>query len=127
MRLGRRPGAFVTFVDASTQETILKVACDLDDVNRITFRLYDSEGLLVADSDGPRSFPEGIEVTSGGEVLLCVPACREDSISYRLYNSRGVLLTCSDGLRTQLYRGVRVEGNKQLSGRPPGEAPASRL
>jgi hypothetical protein len=34
------------------------------------------------------------------------------------------LLTCSDGQRTQIYGGVRIEGNRHLPGRPPVRGPA---
>jgi hypothetical protein len=127
VRLGRRPGAFVAFLDAFTEETILKIECSLADVNLITFHLYDKEGKLVADSSGARSFPEGVEVTAHGEVLLSVPCRWDESIKYRLYSSNGALLTASDGLRTQIFGGVRVEGNKQLSGRPPGARSAPEV
>ena len=120
MRLRRRPGAFVAFVDSFTEETFLKFECGSDDLDLISYRLFDSHGLLVADSDGPQRFPEGVQVADGeGEVLLLVPAGRDESIQYRLYNLQGSLVTCSDGQRTQIFGGLRVEGNRHLSGRPP--------
>ena len=120
MRLGRRPGAFVAFVDSFTDETFLKVECDSDDLDLISYRLYNTHGALVADSAGPHSFPTGIEVTDAdGELLLLVPPSRDGSIQYRLYNPKGTLITCSDGQRTQIYGGVRIEGNRHLAGRPP--------
>jgi hypothetical protein len=119
MRLRRRRGAFVAFVDSSTEETILKVECDANEVDLVSFHLYDSLGRLVSDS-GPSSFPHGLVIhDADGELLLNVPSTRDESISYRLYSSKGILLTCSDGLRTQIYGGVRVDGNSQLPGRPP--------
>lgn len=120
MKLRRRPGAFVAFIDPFTEETFLKLECDSQDLDLISYRLFDSQGTLVADSVGPQSFPEGVEVIDErGEVLLLVPAARDDSVQYRLYNLKGTLVTCSDGQRTQIFGGVRVEGNKHLSGRPP--------
>ena len=123
MRLGRRPGAYVALVDSFTQETLLKAECDTNNVDLISFRLYDSSGGLVADSDGPQTYPDGVEILAGaGEELLHVPSVRDQSIRYRIYSTQGTLLTCSDGLRTLIYGGVHVEGNKHLPGRPPGSA-----
>jgi hypothetical protein len=120
MRLRRRPGAFVAFVDSFTEETFLKFECDSEDLDLISYRLFDSQGRLVADSVGPQSFPEGVEVADDdGEVLLFVPAGRDESIQYRLYNPKGALVTCSDGQRTQIFGGVRIDGNRHLTGRPP--------
>lgn len=125
MKLRRRPGAFVAFVDSFTEETFLRVECDSEDMDLITYRLFDSRGSLVADSDGARSFPAGVEVVDiDGERLLFVPSERDESIQYRLYNPKGVLVTCSDGQRTQIYGGVRVEGNRHLPGRPPATSRA---
>ena len=79
---------------------------------------------MTADSDGLQSFPEGLTVRDArGELLLMLPANREDNIHYRIYNTSGTLITCSDGQRTQLYAGVHVVGNRQLSGRPPAPKP----
>jgi hypothetical protein len=122
MRLRRRPGAFIAFVDTFTDETLLRIECSADDVDLVSFRLYDSRGTLVADSGGSRCLPDGLEVSIvNGEQLLCVPARRDEDIRYRLYNSKGALLTWSDGKRTQIFGGVRVEGNKHLAGRPPSQ------
>lgn len=120
MRLGRRPGAFVAFIDTFTDETFLRFECDADGVDLISFHLFDSQGRLVADSGGAQSYPSGLQVSClDGEQLLFVPSERGDSVEYRLYNLKGALLTCSDGKRTQIYGGVRVEGNRHLPGRPP--------
>ena len=120
MKLRRRPGAYVSFVDSFTDETFLRVECDLDDLDLVSYRLFDRIGRLVADSDGPQSFPEGVEVTDiDGELLLSIPSVRDENIRYRLYNLKGALVTCSDGERTQIFGGVRIEGNRHLSGRPP--------
>ena len=125
MKLRRRPGAFVAFVDSFTEETFLRVECDSEDVDFISYRLFDCHGLLVADSAGPHCFPQGVEVADGeGELLLFVPSERDESIQYRLYNLKGALLTCSDGKRTQIYGGVRIDGNRHLSGRPPATSKA---
>lgn len=110
----------MAFVDSFTEETLLRFECDSHEVDLVSYHLFDSNGVLVADSAGAHSYPEGIEVSDGeGEVLLSVPAGRDESIHYRLYNLRGALVTCSDGLRTQIFGGLRVEGNRQLAGRPP--------
>jgi hypothetical protein len=120
MRLGKRPGTFVAFVDLFTEETLLRVECDSDDVDFVSYHLFDCHGELVSDSGGARCFPSGVEVIDeAGELLLLVPATRGESIQYRLYSQDGSLLTCSDGRRTQIYGGVRIDGNRHLSGRPP--------
>lgn len=103
----------------------MKVECDSGDIDLISYRLFDSHGRLVADSAGAHNFPEGVEVADGeGETLLFVPSERDESIQYRLYNLKGTLVTCSDGKRTQIYGGVRIEGNRHLSGRPPATSKA---
>jgi hypothetical protein len=121
VKLGRRPGAFVAFVDSYTEETILKIESDLQGNDLVSYRLYDSSGSLVFDSDGPQAFPGGLDVCTGdGESLLHLPQAREESITYRLYSPRGVLMTCSDGSRTQIFGSLRIEGSKHFAGRPPG-------
>jgi len=120
LKLGRRPGSFTSFVDSFTEETILRVEASSSGEILVTFRLYDSHGVLVQDSDGCQSYPAGAEVRSDDdEVLLSVPADDDGYVSYCLYNASGTLLTRSDGMRTQLFGGVRIVGNKPLSGRPP--------
>jgi len=120
VKLGRRPGAFVAFIDSYTEETILKIESDLNGVDMVSYRLYDGRGGLVSDSDGPQAFPEGLEVcTTEGEILLLLPTERSESVCYRLYSPKGVLMTCSDGSRTQIFGSLRIAGNKHLSGRPP--------
>jgi hypothetical protein len=120
MKVARRPGAFVAFIDSYTEETILKIESDLNGVHMVSYHLYDRCGELVSDSDGPQAFPEGLEISTGeGEILLHLPSERSESISYRLYSPRGVLMTCSDGSRTQIFGSLRIDGNKHLSGRPP--------
>jgi hypothetical protein len=121
MKLGRRPGSFVEFIDSYTEETVLKLESDLNGLNMVSYRLYDKSGGLVSASDEPQAFPDGLEIcTSEGEVLLQVPAQGTENISYRLYSPKGVLMTCSDGTRTQIFGSLRIAGNKHLSGRPPG-------
>ena len=119
MKLGRRPGAFTSFVDSFTEETILRIEASSSGEILITFHLYDCHGALVQDAEAC-SYPAGTEVRSeDDEVLLSVPADDEGLVSYCLYNQSGSLLTRSDGMRTQLFGGVRIIGNKPLSGRPP--------
>jgi|SRR6476620_11142642 len=120
MKLGRRPGAFTSFVDSFTEETILRIEASSSGEILVSFHLYDCHGTLVQDSDGCQSFPAGTEIRADDdEVLLCVPGNDDGYVSYCLYNQSGALLTRSDGMRTQLFGGVRVVGNKPLSGRPP--------
>ena len=120
MKLERRPGSFTTFVDSVTEETILRVEASSAGEILITYHLYDCHGVLVEDSDGCRTFPLGTEIRSeDDEVLLHVPAGNEGIVTYCLYNHLGALLTRSDGQRTQLFGGLRMLGNKPLSGRPP--------
>jgi hypothetical protein len=120
VKLGRRPGAFTSFVDSFTEETILRIEAAPSGQIFVTFRLYDCHGALVLDSEGCRNFPTGTEVRSDeDEMLLHVPDDDDGLVSYCLYNRSGTLLTRSDGLRTQLFGGVRVIGNKPLAGRPP--------
>ena len=118
MKLGRRPGAFVAFVDSYTEETVLRIESDIKGNELITYRLYDSSGDLVSALDEPRSFPEGLDVTTGdSESLLHLPSDREDSVTYRLYSPKGFLMTCSDGCRTQIFGSLRIEGSKPGVGR----------
>ena len=120
MKLWRRPGTFIAFIDSPTDETILRIDTNAEGVTSFTFRLYDRFGVLAEDSGGPREYPLGTEIcTDEGEVLLRVPIELNDDIHYRLYGSTGNLITCSDGNRTQILLGLRMEGNKHLSGRPP--------
>ena len=129
MKLGRRPGAFVAFVDSYTEETILKIESDLKGTELVSYRLYDSSGDLVCDSDGPQAFPEGLDVSSGdSESLLHLPRDREESVTYRLYSPKGFLMTCSDGCRTQIFGSLRIEGSKPGVGRPANNrAPAATV
>jgi hypothetical protein len=126
MKLGRRPGAFTSFVDSFTEETILRIEASASGEILVTYRLYDCHGSLVQDSEGCRNFPIGTEVRSAeDEMLLHVPESLDGLVSYCLYNKFGALLTRSDGLRTQLFGGIRIVGNKPLSGRPPGHVAAT--
>lgn len=106
----RRPGTSTTFVDASSEETILQLASDQDGLSFMAFHLYDSHGHSVAESQ-LEHYDEGITVScAGGEVLLAVPQDPGDNMQYRLYNSEGKLLTSSDGARTMIYPLLRMEG-----------------
>ncbi len=127
MKLGRRPGAFVAFVDSYTEEIILKIEGDLKGMEMVSYRLYDRNGALVSDSDGPRAFPNGLDVSVGDdcECLLHLPSDREESITYRLYSPKGVLMTCSDGERTQIFGSLRIEGSKPGVGRPSNRVVAA--
>ncbi len=130
MKLGRRPGAFVAFVDSYTEETILKIEADLKGTSLVSYRLYDSSGALVSDSDGPQAFPDGLDVSTGDcENLLHLPSDREESVTYRLYSPKGFLMTCSDGCRTQIFGSLRIEGSKPGVGRTANysKAPATSV
>jgi hypothetical protein len=123
VRLARRPGTSTSFIDTFTEDTILRVESDEGGMTRVSFHLYDSHGVLAADSDGPRAYPDGKEIRAADkELLLLVPADSRANVCYRLYSDKGVLLTCSDGLKTQIYGGFRMTGSQQLRGRPPGRA-----
>ncbi len=112
MRFGdRQPGTSTTFMDASSAENILQLACDADGLHLVAFHLYDSGGYLVSDREGLEHYPEGVDVHStGGELLLSVPEDADENIRYRLYNHDGELLTSSDGIRTMIYQRLRMEG-----------------
>jgi hypothetical protein len=114
MRTGRnRPGLSTDFVDIQSRETLLRIGCSAGGEALVSFRLYDCEGALVAQTEGFVSFPEGVTVTArNGEVLLQVAAPPQDLVTYRLYNRDGRLLTCSDGKRTQVYAFLHMEKGK---------------
>ncbi|HEX5368104.1 MAG TPA: hypothetical protein VFY10_01675 [Dehalococcoidia bacterium] len=121
MNLGRRPGAFVSFIDSYTDEVILKIEADPKGVSLVSYRLYDCNGSLVCDSDGPQTYPSGLDVLApDGESLLHLPESAEETIAYRLYSPKGFLMTTSNGLRTQIYGSLRIEGSKHVTGRPAG-------
>jgi len=111
-------------MDSFTEETFLRLECDAGDLDLISYHLYDRHGGLVADSDGAHHFPGGLEVSGDGELLLSVPAERDESVLYRLYSVKGALVTCSDGMKTEIFGGLRLEGNRHLSGRPPNTSKA---
>lgn len=120
MKLWRRPGSYVAFIDAASEESILKIASDSEGKLRFSYRLYDSQGNLASDSGEPVELPAGTEIRSADdEQLLFVPVEPGADLLYRLYNRTGKLITCSDGVRTQILAGLRMEGNKPLSGHPP--------
>jgi hypothetical protein len=117
MRLGgHRPGSLTAFLDGTSGETLLQVAADANGDPRIAYRLYDSDGNLVADSDGFHTYPDGLSLEdSRGELLLLLPDSPVGNIHYRLYSPGGRLLGCSDGSRTQILNGLRIEGAKAPS------------
>lgn len=114
MRLGiRRPSTSMAFVDASSDEVLLRVASDEAGRVFVYFHLYDSSGCLAAESGGLDSFPGGLRIRSGdGELLLDVPIELGGHIQYRLYNRDGVLLTWSDGARTKILALLRMEAGR---------------
>jgi hypothetical protein len=109
-------------MDAFSGETFLRLQCDEEYIDLVAFNLHDKNGNLIANSDGLHLYRDGLTICDAlGETLLLVPTTREDNVQYRIYNTFGSLVTCSDGKRTQLYAGLRIEGNRPLSGRPPGQ------
>jgi hypothetical protein len=114
MRLGyRRLGTSTSFVDASSDEVLFKIASDETGAVLVAFRIYDADGSLVAESDGLQRFPEGLTLNSqDGDLLLGIPCDSDSPIRYRLFNRDGRLLTCSDGARTQIFGFLRMEAGK---------------
>ena len=114
MRLGgHRPGSLTIFVDSATEEALLEVATGDDGTPLVAFHLYDAGGNLVSESEGRRSYPEGLCIRGAAEeLLLLLPQNAEDNIQYRLYSSRGILVAASDGARTQIFGGLRLDGAK---------------
>lgn len=107
----RRASTSTTFTDATSGEGILQMASDENGLLLMAFRLYDSTGSLVVDSEGLGTYPDGLTVRcTNGELLLDVPADSGDDVQYCLYNSDGALLTKSDGVRTRIYPLLRMEG-----------------
>ncbi len=108
---GRRAGHVTLFIDATSNDIVLKIQVDDSGGAQVAYKLFDVEGQLVEESGEPRIFPEGVCVkSSADELLLNIPAAPEDAISYRLYGSTGQLLTFSDGLRTQIFPSLRMDG-----------------
>ena len=89
---------------------ILNIAVDSEGCPQVRFRLYDSNGRLVAESGETSTFPEGVRISSEeGELLLDLPAGIGENIRYRLYNHVGELLTSSDGASTRIGPCLRME------------------
>jgi hypothetical protein len=108
---GHRPGSSTSFVDAASGEVLLQVSTLPNGMSQFSFRLYDSKGQLVRESDGARLFPDGLLIEDASqELLLRLPTDIAANIEYRLYNSAGNLLTCSDGTRTQIFAYLRIDG-----------------
>jgi hypothetical protein len=112
---GHRPGSLTAFVDSNTGDPILQIAADSNGEARVAFRLFDCDGNLACDSNGFQTYPEGLRVEVGEELLLLIPNDPAGDIQYRLYNPEGRLLTASDGSRTQILGGLRIEGAKAPS------------
>lgn len=115
----RRPNTAISFIDAASDEVILKAISDARCQLSWEYHLYDSTGRLAAESEAtPRA--SGLTVTADdGEILLHLPAELGSSIHYRLYNRAGFLMTSSDGKRTQIFGFLRME-----SALPPKSTPA---
>jgi hypothetical protein len=112
MRLGgRRAGNVTMFVDAFSEEVLLKILVNESGACLVSYRLYDASGRLVADSPVPQAFPEGLLIRSNDdELLLEIPQDEEEHICYRLYGRSGELLTNSDGKHTAIYPNLRMDG-----------------
>lgn len=107
-------------MDAPTGEVLLRIGLDDNGYPHLHFRLYDSSGCLAAESEGPKSFPDGLKIDAAdGELLLDVPADLDADIQYCLYNQAGRLLTCSDGATTKILPLLRMEAG---GGQPAGAA-----
>lgn len=120
MKLGRHPGAFTAFIDSFTGETLLRLQVSSSSENLASYRLYDRRGELAAETEEPKGHPGGLTICDAeGEQLLVIHEDPEKPIEYCLYSSQGALLTCSDGLRTQIFGGFHIEGNRTTAGRPP--------
>ncbi len=110
---GHRPGSLTAFVDGFTGETLLQISSDPNGEPQVAFRLFDSEGTLVEDSDGFHDYPDGLSIYAANkELLLLLPKDPAESIQYRIYNAERRLITVSDGSRTQILGGLRIEGAK---------------
>ena len=106
----RQPGTSTAFVDAGSAESLLQLAADDDGLHLVAFRLYDSEGSLVAEREDLKHYPDGVSIhSSGGVLLLAVPKNDDENIRYRLYGHDGELLTSSDGVRTMIYQRLSME------------------
>ncbi len=118
MRLAnRRPNTAIVFIDQPSGEVLLRVAAGSDGSLRFEFHLYDASGMLIAETPGLESFPQGLAIESPhGETLLNT-ANEAGVVHYRLYNRDGALLTCSDGIRTQIFPFLRIESEVPRS--PP--------
>jgi hypothetical protein len=104
-------------VDAPTGEVLLRVGLDDNGYPHLQFRLYDASGTRAAESEGPKSFPQGLRIYSAdGELLLDVPADLDADLQYCLYNRQGRLLTCSDGATTKILPLLRMEAGGLQSG-----------
>lgn len=115
MRTGQRGvGSHTAFVDSISGETVLELASDSEGVEFISYRLYDSQGTLAAETKGFQPFPRGLSVKcKGGEVLLHIPKKAGDPMQYRLYGAGGNLLTWSDGQRTRILGVLRMNGSNK--------------
>lgn len=116
MRLDtKRPGTSTTFLDATSGEAILQLACDAEGLLFVAYHLYDASGAFVAESAGLVRLLPGLAIRCAkGEMLLDVPADCNRSVCYCLYNSDGRLLTISDGVRTKIYPLLQMTGVARL-------------
>ncbi len=115
---GRKAGNLTLFIDASSNEVVLKIQVDSQGRPLIAYHLYDARGRLVADSPEPREFPDGVQVRAeDDELLLDIPSDQQCHICYHLYSRQGQPLTVSDGMRTQVYPALRMDGRTMASGR----------
>ena len=112
MRAGQRHvGSHTAFVDSLTGEAVLEMASDEHGAEFISYRLYDSQGHLAAESGGFQPFPRGLSITcKAGEELLHIPKSADEPMHYRLFGPGGNLLTWSDGQRTRIFGVLRMNG-----------------
>ena len=111
MLLGtRRAGTSTSFIDSECGELLLSFSSDHEGNTRVMFCIYDSRGMLVDQSESPRTYPDGLVICDeGGELLLEIPSRPDAPVRYRLFNKTGRLLTWSDGARTQIFGLLRME------------------
>src|SRR5262245_34404449 len=115
MQVGnRKPGATTGFADSANDEVLLQIGADEDGTVLVSYRLYDAQGQVVAESSEFTRCSQGLRISAPyGDVLLDIPAPPGERISYRLYNRTGMLLTCSDGQRTQIFSFLRMQGSRK--------------
>jgi hypothetical protein len=112
MKAGQQSvGSHTAFVDSISGEAVLEMASDAEGVEFISYRLYDANGGLAAESHGFKRLRRGLSIScKGGELLLHIPKKAGEPMQYCLYSPNGSLLTRSDGQRTRIFGVLRMNG-----------------